>query len=245
MDQNVPRHLRRALDVLSPQPVRPARKAAALSTTEAVVARHRAPWFAVATRAGQELRVRRQFAAQEMTHLLPLWRPRRAWLDCLKGRLEPLFQGFIFVSCDPESLQRVRHIQGVRKIIGDDDLPLPIASEAIGALQLMVAHRLPYRPHLPQYAGWKARVLHGALAGAQGRFCIQDRPAHIVINFELIQRAVAVEVPPEGSRGDPVDHTTGARGGAGSALARNLLKFPVNILDRMSSICCDGAASVV
>lgn len=194
MDQNMPRHLRRALDVLSDHP---ARNAVARATTEPVTARDRLPWFAVATQVGQELLVRRQFAAQEISHLLPLWRPRRTWLDCLKGRLEPLFQGFIFVSCDPEGLQRVRHMQGVRKIIGDEDLPLPMASEAIGALQAMVAHRLPYRPHLPQYGGWKARVVRGALAGAQGRFCIHGRPAHVVINLALIQRAVAVEVPPE------------------------------------------------
>ncbi len=195
MDQNVPRHLRRALDVLYNHP---ARIAGELTTTEHGMARGQAPWFAVATQVGQELPVRRQFAAQEISHLLPLWRPRRTWLDRLKPRpLEPWFEGFIFVSCDPEGLHRVRHTRGVRKIIGDDDLPLPIASGAIAALRAMVAHRLPYRPHLPQYGGWKARVVQGALAGAQGRFCIQDRPAHMVINFALIQRAVAVEVPPE------------------------------------------------
>jgi hypothetical protein len=40
-------------------------------------------------------------------------------------------------------------------------------------------------------------VTQGVLAGAKGRFCIQNRPADLVINIGLIQRAVAVAVPPE------------------------------------------------
>ncbi len=94
-------------------------------------------------------------------------------------------------------LQCVQHTRGVRKSVGDNDLPSPMGLEAVAALQAMVAHRLPYRPHLPQYAGWSARVIQGVLAGAKGWLCIQNRPAHLVINFGLIQRAVAVEVPPE------------------------------------------------
>ncbi|WP_089934885.1 transcription termination/antitermination protein NusG [Candidatus Entotheonella palauensis] len=183
MDQNVPRYVQRTLDTLCDQHAR-----TSCSPT---------PWFAVTTQAGQELSVRRQLAVQGILHLLPLWRPRRTWRDRLKRRLEPLFDGFIFVSCAPEMLQCVRHTQGVRRIVGDNDLPLPMDSEAMAVLQAMVAHRLSYRPHLLQYAGWKARVTEGVLAGAKGRFCIQNHPAHLVVNFELIQRAVAVDVPPE------------------------------------------------
>ncbi len=194
MDRNVPRYVQRALDALYyyHDPT-----CGGMEIAEADTERTQDPWFAVTTQAGQEFAVRQQFAIQGIVNLLPLWRPRRRWRGCLNRRLEPLFRGIIFVSCAPDMLQDVRHTRGVRKIVGDNDLPLPMGAEAMAALQAIVGHRLPYRPHLPQYAGWRARVMHGVLAGAKGRFCIQKRPAHLVINFGLIQRAVAVEVPPE------------------------------------------------
>ncbi len=194
MDHNVPRYVHRALDTLYDQH---ARSFNGMATAQEQTTYTPDPWFAVAIEAGQELAVRRQLAVQGIVNLLPRWRPRRTWRDCLTRRLEPLFQGFIFVSCTPDMLHGVRYTPGVRRIVGDNDLPLPMAAEAMAALQAMVAHRLPYWPHLPQYAGWRARVIQGVLAGAKGRFCIQNRPAHLVINFELIQRAVAVEVPPK------------------------------------------------
>ena len=60
----------------------------------------------------------------------------------------------------------------------------------------MVAHRLSYWPHLPPVCRVASARDTGVLAGAKGRFCIHNRPAHLVINFGLIQRALAVEVPP-------------------------------------------------
>ncbi len=206
MDQNVPRYVQRALDTLYNRHAKALAEVAAYDRHAKALAEVAAPdpvspvqnpWFAVTTQAGQELSVRRQFAVQGIVNLLPLWRPRRTWRDGLKRRLQPLFDGLIFVSCAPDVLPWVRHTQGVRRIIGDHDLPLPMDSEAMAALQAMVAHRLSYRPHLPQYAGWQARVTQGVLAGAKGRFCIESRPAHLVVNLDLIQRAVAVDVPPE------------------------------------------------
>ncbi len=194
MDQNVPRYVHRALDTLYDQH---AGTYGGMAAAQDQPTRIQHLWFAVTTQVGQEFSVRRQFAVQGIVNLLPLWHPRRTWRDCLKRRLEPLFRNFIFVSCAPEMLQGVRHTQGVRRIVGDNDLPLPMDSESMAALQTMVAHRLSYWPHLPQYAGWRAQVTQSVLAGAKGRFCIQNRPAHLVINFGLIQRAVAVAVPPE------------------------------------------------
>lgn len=194
MDQNVPRYVQRALDTLYDQH---ARAFGGMVAGQDDMLHAQNPWFAVTTQVGQEFWVRRQFAIQGLLNLLPLWRPRRTWRDCLKRRLEPLFDGFVFVSCAPDRLPWVQDTQGVRKIVGENDLPLPIDAEAMAALQAMVAHRLSYWPHLPQYTGWQARVTQGVLAGAKGRFCIENRPAHLVVNFGLIQRAVAVDVPPE------------------------------------------------
>ena len=193
MDRNVPRYVHRALEAVYDQH---ARRFGGMAAQDHVVSLQN-PWFAVITQAGQEFVVRRQLAVQGIFNLLPLWRPRRTWRDCLKRRLEPLFKGFIFVSCAPDMLPGVSHTRGVRRIVGDNDLPLPVDDEAMAALQTMMAHRLCYWPHLPQYAGWRAHVTQGVLAGAKGRFCIENRPAHLVVNFELIQRAVAISVPPE------------------------------------------------
>ncbi len=193
MDQNVPHYVYRALDTLYDQHAR----RAGGRWCRTIPLHPQPPWFAVILQARQEFAVRRQFAVQGILNLLPLWRPRRTWLDCLKRRLEPLLPGVIFVSCAPEVLQGVRHTPGVRKIVGEHDLPLPMNAGTMAALQAMVAHRLSYWPHLPQYTGWHARVTHGALAGTKGLFCIQNRPAHLVIDFGLIQSAVAVEVPPK------------------------------------------------
>lgn len=193
MDQ-MPRYVHRALDTLY---AHQSHRCGGMAAVQDPTARPQNFWFAVTTQTGQEFAVRRQFAVQGMLNLLPLWRPHRTWRHCFKRRLEPVFDGFVFVSCAPEMLQGVRHTPGVRRIVGDHDLPLPMDAQAMAALQTMVAHRLSYWPHLLQYTGWRARVTQGVLAGAKGRFCIQNRPAHLVINIGLIQRAVAVAVPPE------------------------------------------------
>lgn len=153
-------------------------------------------WFAVRTRPRYEKKVARQLRELGITSFLPVVRERHRWSDRLKTIDAPMFPCYLFVRISSAGKARtsVLGVPGVAGFVGVGRAALPIPSEEIEALQLLVASRLDCQPHFFVTTGQRVRILGGCLDGVEGRVMRHDGDDRLVIAVSGIERAVAVRV---------------------------------------------------
>ncbi len=147
------------------------------ASAAAEVQGHDPAWYAVQTKPRQEERVlywiRRRAA-------LPVFLPKVEHLRRRGARrllhVEPLFPSYVFVRMvlEPRTWQAVKWAPGVRRILGADDVPTPVPSEAMRLLleRCGDAGTVRWAPAFRQ--GETVRVVHGPFEGLIG---ILERPA--------------------------------------------------------------------
>jgi transcriptional antiterminator NusG len=151
-------------------------------------------WYAIHTRSRHEKVVRDQFAAKEITHLLPLHRKRSRWKDRVKMIEVPLFGGYIFAHFALQNKLQVLQTVGVVRLVGLHGTAEPVPEEQIETIRKMVAYDLPYDPHPYLKEGMLVRVVRGPLQGAEGILVEKKKNYRFVISIDLIQKAVAVDI---------------------------------------------------
>lgn len=151
-------------------------------------------WFALYTCANQERRVAAQLEARRVEHFLPLYRSRRQWKDRRVFLDLPLFPGYLFARFAFAARARALQARGVVRLAGGYGQPCPLPDRDIEALRAGLSGGLRLEPHPYLIAGARARILHGPLAGVDGIVVRRKNGSRLVLSFDAIQRAVAVEV---------------------------------------------------
>ena len=154
-------------------------------------------WYAIYTSANHERRVAQQLAVRGIEHFLPQYESIRKWKD-RKVRLErPLFPGYVFVHLALQNRLPVLQVPGVARFVGFDGLPTAVPEEDLVRVREFLGHGFRAEPHPFIRAGRRVRVKRGPLAGMEGIVVRRKNGRRFVISFELIQRAMAVEVADE------------------------------------------------
>lgn len=124
---------------------------------------------------------------------MPLYRSRRRWSDRVKIIDLPLFPRYVFSRFGFESRLKVLRISKVVSIVGFGGTPTPISEEEIDLVKRLASQdRVMPWPFLR--VGERVRICAGALSGVEG-VLVREKAAHrVVINVEILQRAVAVEL---------------------------------------------------
>jgi transcription antitermination factor NusG len=151
-------------------------------------------WYAIHTRSRHEKFVRDQFAAKEITHLLPLHHKRSQWKDRVKMIEVPLFGGYIFANFALQNKLQVLQTVGVVRLVSLNGIATPVPEDQIDTIRKMVAHDLPYDPYPYLKEGMLVRVVRGPLQGAEGILIEKKKNYRFVISIDLIQKAVAVDI---------------------------------------------------
>ena len=151
-------------------------------------------WYAIHTRSRHEKFVRDQFAAKDITYLLPLHHKRSKWKDRIKMIEEPLFRGYIFAHFALQQKLPILQTAGVVRLVGLNGGPAPVPEEQIEAIRKMVECELPYDPHPYLKEGMRVRVARGPLQGAEGILIEKKKNYRLVVSIDLIQKAVAVDI---------------------------------------------------
>jgi transcription antitermination factor NusG len=151
-------------------------------------------WYAIQTHSWYEKRVRDQLTAKAITTFLPLWQQRRRWTDRVKLIELPLFRGYLFGHFTFQQKFDVLSTIGVARLVSFNGAPVPIPEEQIEAVRILVNHQLRYDPHPYLVEGMRVRVNHGPMAGVEGILVLKKSAARLIIQIELIQRAVAVDI---------------------------------------------------
>jgi len=138
--------------------------------------------------------VRGQLTTKAITTFLPLWQQRRRWTDRVKLIELPLFRGYVFGYFTFEQKFDVLTTMGVARLVSFNGAPVPIPEEQIEVVRTLIAHQLRYDPSPYLVEGMRVRVTHGPLAGVEGILVLKKSAARLIIQIELIQRAVAVDI---------------------------------------------------
>jgi transcriptional antiterminator RfaH len=155
-------------------------------------------WYAVQTKPRREERVLYWIRTRAG---LPIFLPK---VETLRRRgprrvvaVEPLFPSYVFVhmALEPRAWQAVKWAPGVRRILGTDDVPIPVPPEAIRLLRdrcgegEIVRWEPGFRP------GERVRVARGPFEGLVG---ILERPAtrghRVRVLLQLLGCATPVEM---------------------------------------------------
>lgn len=162
---------------------------------------HGTAWYAVQVKRQSEHRVAWRLGMTPVSTFLPLMESvRRRHRGGVTTRLEPLFPGYLFVQMqavevDPHYWHIVRWTPGVRRILGTDETPVPMPSEAIEALQIRVQELGFVRPGVRFAPGSRVRIRSGPLVGLEAIF---ERPTskkgRVRVLLELLGQVGPAEV---------------------------------------------------
>jgi transcription antitermination factor NusG len=106
----------------------------------------------------------------------------------------PLFRGYLFGYFTFQQKFDVLTTVGIARLVSFNGVPVPIPEEQIETVRMLVTHQFRYDPHPYLVEGMRVRVTHGLLAGVEGILVLKKSATRLVIQIELIQRAVAVDI---------------------------------------------------
>jgi transcription antitermination factor NusG len=157
-------------------------------------------WYAVYTCANHERRIADQLGSRGIDHFLPQYESVRKWKD-RKVRLSmPLFPGYVFVHLALQARLSVLQVPGVVRLVGFNGQPAAVPAEDVNRIREFLGQGFRAEPHPFLMVGRRVRVQSGPLAGMEGIIVRRKSGNRLVISFELIQRAMAVEVGEEDLR---------------------------------------------
>jgi len=127
---------------------------------------------------------------------LPLHSVRRTWCDRIKTLDVPLFEGYVFCRFLLGERVAVLRAPGVRRIVGFHDGPVAIDAQQIATIRSLVSSGLPLTPWPFIEAGRRVMVKRGPLQGLEGVVLRIRDSCRVVVNANILHRAVAVEIDP-------------------------------------------------
>src|ERR1035437_2042005 len=151
-------------------------------------------WYALTVRPQHEKAVADQLQAKALESYLPLYRARRRWSDRIKTIELPLFSRYVFCRFNFETRLQVLQVSSVVSIVGFGGKPCPIPDHDIETIQAVVGSGLPVSPWPFLRIGQRVRVTEGALEGLEGILARKTSGYRVIVNMEMLNRAVAVEI---------------------------------------------------
>jgi transcriptional antiterminator RfaH len=160
---------------------------------------HESPlfWFVAQTGARAEQKAHDFLSQKAVTTYLPKLLVRHRHGSRRWQALEPLFPGYIFTRFAPtaETIYRVRWTPGIARLLGDEEMPIPVPDEVVQYLQRREEDRGFISPGQPFAPGDRVRFRRGPFTMLEG---IIDRPAarsdRVRVLLHLVNMSVAVEV---------------------------------------------------
>ena len=153
-------------------------------------------WFAVRTRSRHEKVVERQLQGQGIQVFCPVLSQIRQWSDRRKQIDSPLFPGYAFVRIAPSPAEKVRVLRtlGVVELVGRQGYGIPIPTEQIEAVRVLVGSKTPFAQHGFLKVGQRVRIRGGALDGVEGIMVAQNGARNLVISVDPIQRSLSIRI---------------------------------------------------
>ena len=152
-------------------------------------------WYAVRVKSRCEKMVSEALRQKGYEEFLPLYWSRRRWSDRLKMIQLPLFSGYLFCRFSAASRVGVLATPGVVLVVGQGRTPIPIDTQEVESLRVAVNSGRNLGPWPRLEIGRTVRIEEGSLRGLEGVLLRFKGTDHLILGVQLLQRAVAVELP--------------------------------------------------
>ena len=152
-------------------------------------------WYAAYTCPRHEKRVFSALRQRGIEAFLPTYKTVHRWKNGVKASLElVLFPGYVFVQINLCDQLRVLRVPSLITLVGFGTGPVSLPSADIDALKLALS-QLRCEPHPFLQTGQRVTVKSGPLSGMSGILVDRkSRGCRLVVNFELVKQACAIEV---------------------------------------------------
>ncbi len=154
-------------------------------------------WFALTVPYQHERQTEKALQSKGLETLVPLYRSRRRWSDRVKEMDMPLFAGYVLCQFDPTHRIQVLDTPGVSKIVGFGGAATALEDREVAGIQRLMALKVPLAPWPYLKAGDRVRVEHGPMRGLEGTLLRARDSLRLVVNFDVLQRSMAVQVDRE------------------------------------------------
>jgi transcription antitermination factor NusG len=151
-------------------------------------------WFALVVKPQHERAVAEQLRAKSLENYVPLARARRRWSDRMKTLDVPLFPRYVFCRFAFEQRLSALRTVGVTSVVSFAGEPARIPDEEIAGVRMMVDSGRMVMPWPFLRVGQRVRIDSGPLEGLVGVLVREKAGMRVVVNVELLNRAVAVEI---------------------------------------------------
>lgn len=157
-------------------------------------------WYAIQTKRHEERRVVRHLALRAIPSLLPFIEVVRRYGGRRVARVEPLFPGYLFVQLSPWEVNpagwsAVQWSPGVRRILGTEEVPVPVPDETIATIKTRMSDFGFIRPGPRFVSGSQVRFRHGPLVGLEAIFeGPMSREGRVRVLLELLGQPRLIEV---------------------------------------------------
>jgi len=151
-------------------------------------------WYALTTKPRYERSTARYLRFKGFEELAPACRVRRRWSDRFKQIEQQLFPGYVFCRFAGEHRLEVLSTPGVMSIVGFGKTPAPVDDGEIASVRAIAASGAQAWPCACLRIGQRVRIEDGCLAGVAGTLVRENGLWRVVVNIEILQRAVAVEI---------------------------------------------------
>lgn len=151
-------------------------------------------WYALYVKHQHEKSAAASLAGKGFEVFLPLYRSSNRWKDRTKLVLLPLFPNYLFVKANLVHKVEVLRTPGVFWILESAGRSCPIPEGDIATVRMLAEAPAKIEPHAFLKHGDQVRVKQGALAGLQGVLTRIKNQCRVVVSFDLLHKAVAVEV---------------------------------------------------
>jgi transcription antitermination factor NusG len=144
-------------------------------------------WYAIRVKSRGEKSSAANIAVRGIECFWPTYETKRRWSDRVKVIEEPLFSGYVFCQVPDSRFLPVISSPGVLQVVG------AVEPHEMSAMRRLVegGAAVPW-PYLQD--GQRVRMRNGAWQGLEGILQSAGGRDRVVVNIELLQKAVAVEV---------------------------------------------------
>ncbi len=164
------------------------------NTLPAVDLFNKKEWYAVYTKSRHEKVAETNLITRGVTTFLPLREVVSKWKDRKKTINVPLFSSYIFVNIGLSDFHKVVYTKAVLKIVGCNGIPVPVPSEQIESIRVLLQSKLKFDPYPNLNEGREVLIKSGPLQGVIGKI-IDKRAKHkLILSIDLIKRSISVVV---------------------------------------------------
>ena len=153
-------------------------------------------WLAVQTKPRVEEQVLVRLSLRDVTTFLPRLMVTRRSGSRRWHALEPLFPSYLFVHLLPEpaAICRARWTPGVKRLLGDGEMPIPVPDNVIAYLRERIGNRGYIEPDLGLAPGTRVRFTSGPFALLEGMIVLPpSRAQRVRVLLHIMNASVPIE----------------------------------------------------